>query len=51
MLERNYKMLYANAPQTRFKFFPDSRHYLMIDNPVGFYAALDEELAAHQGVR
>lgn len=51
MLEETYKKLYTNAPQTRFEFFPKARHYLMIDDPAGFYAALDQELAAPRGIR
>ena len=50
-LEENYRKQYANAPQTRFEFFPGSRHYLMLDDPAGFYAALERELATHESVR
>ena len=45
-LEANYKTQYANAPQTRFEFFEKAKHFIMIDDPAGFYAALDKELAA-----
>jgi pimeloyl-ACP methyl ester carboxylesterase len=44
-LEANYKTQYANAPQTRFEFFEKAKHFIMIDDPAGFYAALDKELA------
>jgi N-formylmaleamate deformylase len=50
-LEGNYRKQYANAQQTRFEFFPGSRHYLMLDDPAGFYAALEKELAAHESAR
>ncbi|HEX3818241.1 MAG TPA: alpha/beta hydrolase [Chthoniobacterales bacterium] len=46
-LEQNYKTQFTNAPQTRFQFFPKSKHFIMIDDPVRFYAVLDKELAAH----
>ena len=46
-LEQNYKTQFTNAPQTRFQFFPKSKHFIMIDDPVGFDATLDKELAAH----
>jgi N-formylmaleamate deformylase len=45
-LEANYKTQYTNAPQTRFEFFEKAKHFIMIDDPIGFYAALDKELAA-----
>lgn len=45
-LEQNYKTQYTNAPQTRFVFFEKAKHFIMIDDPEGFYAALDKELAA-----
>lgn len=44
-LEQNYKSQFANAPQTRFEFFEKAKHFIMIDDPAGFYAALDKELA------
>lgn len=47
MLKQNYQKQFANAPQTRFQFFPKSKHFIMIDDPAGFYAALDKELAEH----
>ena len=47
VLEQNYKSQFANAPQTRFEFFDKARHFIMIDDPAGFYAALDKELAGH----
>ena len=46
-LEANYRKQYSNAPQTRFQFFDEARHYLMIDDPAGFNTALERELAAH----
>ncbi|MBA3830309.1 MAG: alpha/beta hydrolase [Chthoniobacterales bacterium] len=46
-LDHNYKTQYANAPQTRFAFFEKAKHFIMIDDPAGFYGALDKELAAH----
>ncbi len=46
-LEANYKNQFTNAPQTRFEFFDNAKHFIMIDDPAGFYAALDKELAAH----
>lgn len=46
-LEQNYKTQFTNAPQTRFQFFPKSKHFIMVDDPAGFYAVLDKELAAH----
>ena len=45
-LEANYKSQFANAPQTRFEFFDKAKHFIMIDDPTGFYATLDQELAA-----
>ena len=45
-LEANYKTQFTNAPQTRFEFFEKSKHFIMIDDPAGFYAALDKKLAA-----
>lgn len=45
-LEQNYKAQFANAPQTRFHFFDKAKHFIMIDDPAGFYAVLDQELAA-----
>ncbi len=45
-LEANYKTQYTNAPQTRFEFFEKAKHFIMIDDAIGFYAALDKELAA-----
>ncbi len=45
-LEQNYKTQYANAPQTRFAFFEKAKHFIMIDDPEGFNAALEKELAA-----
>lgn len=45
-LEANYKNQFKNAPQTRFVFFEHAKHFIMIDDPKGFYAALDKELAA-----
>lgn len=47
VLEQNYKAQFTNAPQTRFEFFDKSKHFIMIDDPAGFYAVLDKELAAH----
>ncbi len=46
-LETNYKNQFANAPQTRFVFFDKAKHFIMVDDPAGFDAALDKELAAH----
>jgi pimeloyl-ACP methyl ester carboxylesterase len=46
-LEQNYKTQFTNAPQTRFQFFEKSKHFIMVDDPAGFYATLDKELAAH----
>ena len=45
-LEQNYKTQFANAPQTRFHFFDKAKHFIMIDDPAGFYAVLDQQLAA-----
>ncbi len=45
-LEQNYKTQFTNAPQTRFQFFDKSKHFIMVDDPAGFYATLDKELAA-----
>jgi pimeloyl-ACP methyl ester carboxylesterase len=47
VLAQNYKSQFTNAPQTRFEFFDKARHFIMIDDPTGFYAALDKELAGH----
>lgn len=47
VLEQNYKSQFTNAPQTRFEFFDKAKHFIMIDDPAGFYAALDKELAGH----
>jgi pimeloyl-ACP methyl ester carboxylesterase len=46
-LEANYKTQFTNAPQTRFQFFPKSKHFIMIDDPNGFDAALDKDLTTH----
>lgn len=46
VVEKFYRAQYAKAPQTRFEFFPKSRHYLMLDDFAGFCATLDRELAA-----
>jgi pimeloyl-ACP methyl ester carboxylesterase len=46
VLEKNYRSQFANAPQTRFQFFDKAKHFIMIDDPVGFDAVLDKELAA-----
>ncbi len=45
-LEQNYKTQYANAKQARFQFFEKAKHFIMIDDPTGFQAVLDKELAA-----
>ncbi len=45
VLEANYKNQFANAPQTKFEFFEKAKHFIMIDDPAGFYAALDGALA------
>ncbi len=47
-LEQNYRSQYTNAPQTRFVFFEKARHFIMIDDPSGFSAELEKELAARQ---
>ncbi len=44
-LEANYKNQFTNATQTSFKFFDNAKHFIMIDDPAGFYAALDGALA------
>jgi pimeloyl-ACP methyl ester carboxylesterase len=44
-IEQNYRNQYANAPQTRFEFFEKAKHFIMIDEPAAFAAALDKELA------
>ena len=44
-LEQNYKSQFTNAPQTRFEFFEKAKHFIMIDDPAGFQAVLDKELA------
>ena len=44
-LEQNYKTQFTNAPETRFQFFDKSKHFIMVDDPAGFYATLDKELA------
>ncbi len=45
-IEQNYKAQFMNAPQTRFDYFEKAKHFIMIDDPAGFQAALDKELAA-----
>ena len=35
-----YHAQYANLPQAKFKFFEQSRHFIMIDDPKGFDEAL-----------
>ena len=45
-VEQNFRAQYANAKQARFRFFETAKHFIMIDDPAGFHAALDEELAA-----
>ena len=44
-VEKFYRDQFATASQTRFQFFEKARHYLMIDDPTGFEAALEKELA------
>jgi pimeloyl-ACP methyl ester carboxylesterase len=46
-IEANYRNQFKNAPQTRFEFFENARHFIMVDDPDGFYAKLDQELAGH----
>ena len=45
-IEGNYKTQYANAKQVQFEFFENAKHFIMIDDPAGFYATLERELAA-----
>ena len=44
-VEQNFRSQYANAKQARFRFFETAKHFIMVDDPAGFNAALDEELA------
>ncbi|MGI8890131.1 MAG: alpha/beta fold hydrolase [Chthoniobacterales bacterium] len=46
-LEANYKKQFVNAPQTKFEFFEKAKHFIMIDDPAGFQAALENALAAN----
>lgn len=46
-LEANYKNQFTNAPQTTFEFFDKAKHFIMIDDPDGFHAALVKELSTH----
>ena len=46
-IEANYRNQFVNAPQTRFDLFEHAKHFIMIDDPAGFQAALVKELAAH----
>lgn len=41
---QSYRTQYANLPQARFQFFPDARHFIMVDDPAGFQAVLRTEL-------
>ena len=43
-VEAAYRRQYANLPQAKFKFFAQSRHFIMIDDPRGFDDALSESL-------
>ena len=45
-VEQSYKVQFTNAPQTRFQFFDKAKHFIMIDDPKGFLAALDKELTS-----
>ena len=44
-VEQNFRSQYANAKQARFRFFETAKHFIMIDDPAGFHAALDQELS------
>ena len=39
-----YHTQYANLPQAKFRFFDQSRHFIMIDDPTGFDDALSTAL-------
>ena len=39
-----YLAQYTNLPQAKFKFFEQSRHFIMIDDPKGFEYALSTML-------
>jgi hypothetical protein len=38
---------YQAVPGMRFRRFDNSRHFIMLDQPVAFVRALTEELALH----
>jgi N-formylmaleamate deformylase len=44
-VEKDYRQQYKNLPQTRFQFFDHAKHFIMIDDPAGFQAAIKAELA------
>ena len=44
VIEQAYRRQYAKLPQTRFEIFERSRHFIMVDDPVGFDTALQKEL-------
>jgi pimeloyl-ACP methyl ester carboxylesterase len=44
-VEAAYRQQYSALPQVRFKSFEHARHFIMVDDPEGFFTALREELA------
>ena len=45
MAEGFYRQQYTNLPQVRFEFFEHARHFIMVDDPSRFDAALGKEVA------
>ncbi len=45
-VEAGYRRQYRSLPGVRIVFFEKSRHFLMVDDPDGFYTALNKALAA-----
>ena len=43
-IEALYRAQYTNLPQAQFEFFPQARHFIMVDDPKGFAEALSKAL-------
>jgi pimeloyl-ACP methyl ester carboxylesterase len=42
-----FRGAYQTLPHMRFRRFDNSRHFIMLDQPIAFVQALTEELALH----
>ena len=45
VVEKAFRRQYQNLPGARFVFFEKARHFIMVDDPDGFTAALGKDLA------